>query len=103
MRARVIAADSTPELEERIAATAATDFAPTLAVVFAADTHDFAAVGRAFAEVGVDVFGASSAGEIVVGEGGESVRVGAIVASLFDLDRSAYCLGLFEIEDGSRQ
>jgi hypothetical protein len=103
MRARAIAADSPAELRERITAVATADFVPTLAVAFAADTHDFAAVGRVFAEVGVDVFGASSAGEIIVGDGGESVRVGAIVASLFDLDRSAYCLRLLKTEDASSE
>jgi hypothetical protein len=77
-------------------------FASTLAIVFASVAHDMAEIARAFSDAGIDVFGASSAGEIV-GSGGASdidrIRERSIVALLLDVDRSAYGIRLVE-QDG---
>ncbi len=98
MKAQPLAADSVETLERQLATLRSGEFAPTLAIVFASVAHDLAEVGRVFREAGIDVFGASSSGEIVVGGAGESIREQCIVALVLDLDRSAYGVRLFEAE-----
>jgi hypothetical protein len=98
MKAEPLAADSIESLGRQLQALRAGGFSPTLAVVFASVAHEMAEVARVFREAGVDVFGASSAGEIVAGGAGESVRERCIVALLLDLDRSAYGIRLVEGE-----
>jgi hypothetical protein len=96
MKARPVSADSVDALERQLQALRTGGFSPTLAIVFASIAHDLAEVGRVFREAAVDVFGASSAGEIVVGGSGESICERSIVALLLDLDRSAYAIRLSE-------
>jgi hypothetical protein len=98
VKAHAVVVGSVEALARRIEAVRAEGNAPTLAIVFASITHDLAEVARVFREAGVDVFGASSAGEIVVGGAGESIRERSIVALLLDLDRSAYAIRLGELE-----
>ena len=98
MKAQPLAADSIETLERQLATLRSGEFTPTLAIVFASVAHDLAEVARVFREAGVDVFGASSSGEIVVGGEGESIREQCIVALVLDLDRSAYGVRLFEAE-----
>jgi hypothetical protein len=99
MKAQPLAADSVETLERQLATLRGGEFAPTLAIVFASVAHDLAEVGRVFREAGIDVFGASSSGEIVVGATSETIREGCIVALVLDLDRSAYGIRLVE-QDG---
>jgi hypothetical protein len=98
VKAHAVVVGSVEALARRIEAVRAEGNAPTLAIVFASITHDLTEVARVFREAGVDVFGASSAGEIVVGGAGESIRERSIVALLLDLDRSAYAIRLGELE-----
>jgi hypothetical protein len=99
MKAQPLAADSVETLERQLATLRDGEFAPTLAIVFASVTHDLAEVGRVFREAGIDVFGASSSGEIVGGGAGDVIRERSIVALLVDLDRSAYGIRLVD-QDG---
>jgi hypothetical protein len=99
MKAQALAADSVAEIERQLQETRGGGFSPTLAIVFASVAHEMADVARVFREAGVDVFGASSSGEIVVGAKSEAIREGCIVALVLDLDRSAYGLRLVE-QDG---
>jgi hypothetical protein len=99
MKAQPLAADSVEILERQLATLRDGEFAPTLAIVFASVTHDLAEVGRVFREAGIDVFGASSSGEIVGGGAGDVIRERSIVALLVDLDRSAYGIRLVD-QDG---
>jgi hypothetical protein len=99
MKAQSFAADSVEALGRQIQALGSGGFSPTLAIVFASVAHEMAQVARVFQDAGIDVFGASSAGEIVVGATSESIREGCIVALLLDLDRSAYGIRLVE-QDG---
>jgi hypothetical protein len=99
MKAQPLAADSVETLERQLATLRGGEFAPTLAIVFASVTHDLAEVARIFREAGIDVFGASSSGEIVGGGAGDVIREGSIVALLVDLDRSAYGIRLVD-QDG---
>jgi hypothetical protein len=98
MNARPLAADGVDALARHLEALRTGGFAPTLAVVFASVVHDLAEVARVFRNAGIDVFGASSAGEIVVGGAGDCIRERSIVALLLDLDRSTYAIRLGELE-----
>jgi hypothetical protein len=98
MRSHSLAADSVETLERELDTIRSGGFTPTLAIVFASVAHDLAEVARVFREAGIDVFGASSAGEIVVGAAGESIREQCIVALVLDLERSAYGVRLIEAE-----
>jgi hypothetical protein len=99
MKAQPLAADSVETLARQLATLRSGEFAPTLAIVFASVTHDLAEVARIFREAGIDVFGASSSGEIVGGGAGDVIREGSIVALLVDLDHSAYGIRLVD-QDG---
>jgi hypothetical protein len=98
MKAQPVAADSVEALGRQLQALRAGGFSPTLAIVFASVAHEMDEIARVFREAAIDVFGASSAGEIVVGGTGESIREGCIVALLLELDRSAYAIRLGELE-----
>jgi hypothetical protein len=99
MKAQSLAAESVEALGRQIQEVRAGDFSPTLAIVFASIAHEMDAVAQVFRDAAIDVFGASSAGEIVSGGASESIREGCIVALLLDLDRSAYGIRLVE-QDG---
>jgi hypothetical protein len=98
MKAHPLAGDSVEAIERALQALRRGGSTPTLAIVFASVAHDMAQVARVFREAGLDVFGASSAGEIVVGGAGESIRERCIVALVLDLERSAYGIRLVEPE-----
>lgn len=99
MRAQSLAADSVAAIERQLQEMKAGGFSPTLAIVFASIAHELTDVARVFRDAGVDVFGASSSGEIVVGAKSETIREGSIVGLVLDLDRSAYGVRLVE-QDG---
>jgi len=99
MRARPLVANSVAAIERQLHTVTAGGFAPNLAIVFASIAHEMADVARVFRDAGIDVFGASSSGEIVVGATSETIREGCIVALVLDLDRSAYGIRLVE-QDG---
>jgi len=101
MKAQTIAGDSVEAIGRQLQALRAGGLAPTLAVVFASVAHEMAEVARVFREASIDVFGASSAGEIVVDGAGESIREHCIVALLLELDRAAYGVRLIEPEGRS--
>ncbi len=96
MNARPLAADSVETLGAQIETLRTRGFTPTLAITFASVTHDMAEVARVFHDARIDVFGASSAGEILGGGGSELIRERSIVALLLDLERSAYGIRLVE-------
>jgi len=99
MKAQPLVADSVDTIERQLQGLKADGFWPTLAIVFASIAHEMGDVARIFREAGIDVFGASSSGEIVVGTTSEPIREGCIVALLLDLDRSAYGIRLVD-QDG---
>ena len=99
MRARGVQGGTPAEVAAAVEDSRADGFAPTLAIVFASVAHDLADVGAVFAAAGIDVFGASSAGEILAAGQEDCVYEQAIVGLLLDLDRAAYRLGLIDGRD----
>lgn len=82
MIAKTIRVSSEGELEVALAASTATGFTPTLAIVFLSVKQDRQAVAALLAEKGMGVFGATSAGEFIDGTLGE----GSIAVMLLDIE-----------------
>ncbi len=101
MKVRSLDADSVDTLKEAIANSMSDGFSPTLAIVFASVSHDLSAVAGVFGDTGMDVFGASSSGEIHVNTNAECVFEQSVVALMFDLDRAHYRLHLLDAGDQS--
>jgi hypothetical protein len=95
MKSAVWLADSVEEVESRLQAILEDRFAPSLAIVFACNTHDLEALGSCFRKHDIDVFGSGSAGEIL----NEEVREGSIAVLLLDIDREAYRSNTFDGRD----
>jgi hypothetical protein len=103
VKARPLVADSVESLARQVTDLRADGFAPTLAIAFASITHELAEIGRVFLDARIEVFGASSAGEICGtssggADAGEHVRERSIVALLCDLDPAAFRIRLAELE-----
>ena len=99
MKVRSLDADSVGKLREAVANAMADGFAPTLAIVFASVSHELTAVAGVFSDAGIDVFGASSSGEIHANTDTECVFEQSVVAIMFDLDREHYRLHLLDATD----
>lgn len=94
IRSLVFSASSLEQAEERIQESLQQGAKPKLAIVFCSITHQPAGVGKLFAEYGIDVFGATSAGEIA----DDSVYEESIVAMLLDINQDSYRLGAFDAQ-----
>ncbi len=92
MKPTVFSAGSVEEMESRLGDTLKEGLKPTLAIVFSSIAHDLKAVSAAFAKHDIDVFGASTHGEICNDEMHEE----SIVAMLLDVSRDAYQLRVFD-------
>ena len=106
MDVRALRAGSVAEVGEVIGRLRSEGFVPTLAVAFASISHDLEALRETLANAGLDVFGASSAGEMMVtGRDGErsdeAVATQSIVVMFLALDRAAYRIRLFDEEEQS--
>jgi len=97
MKPFVFSATSVQEVEAHLENAAKEGVKPTLAIVFSAVAHDFKRLGAIFAKHDIDVFGASSSGEIL----NDEVHEESIVAMLLDIGREFYSLGMFEGKDKS--
>ncbi|MEJ2716089.1 MAG: FIST N-terminal domain-containing protein [Deltaproteobacteria bacterium] len=85
-------ADSVEEAESRLRNSLNEGLDPSLAIVFACDAHDLEALGACFARYNIVVFGSGSSGEIL----NEEFREGSIVVMLWEIDREAYRVRLFD-------
>ncbi len=69
-------------------------FQPTVALVFASITHSPESVAQIFAQAGMQVFGATSAGEIAVDRGASTIAERSITALVLDPPRSSFATQL---------
>jgi len=97
MKPSVFSATSVQEAEARLGDAFKEGLKPTLAIVFSSIAHDLKELGAIFAKHDIDVFGASTAGEIL----NDGVHEESIVAMLLDIGREFYSLGMFEGKDKS--
>jgi hypothetical protein len=102
MQIRTLRETSVDAIEAALADLAAEGFAPTLAIVFASIAHDIDELRQRFAQAGLDVFGASSSGELLATSGSDLVVTRqSIVVMLFALDRGVYRVRLFDEVNGA--
>jgi hypothetical protein len=97
MKPSVFSATSVQEVESHLVEAFKDGLKPTLAIVFSSPAHDLKELGAVFARHDVDVFGASTAGEIL----NDEVHEESIVAMLLDIGREFYSLGMFDGKDKS--
>ena len=94
MKPLVFSATSVEQIESRIQGFRHDGLTPTLAIVFSSVAYNLTEVGAAFAKFNIDVFGASTSGEII----NDEVHEGSIVVMLLDIKRDTYRLSAFDGE-----
>ena len=99
MKAKTISGNSPDQLGAALRECMNDGFRPTLAIVFISVKQDREAVSALFRGAGIDMIGATSAGEFI--EAHESG--GGIVAMLLDLDKSRYRILFQEIGNHTLQ
>lgn len=95
MKTKTFYAETPGRLAHHLEAALSDGFRPGLALVFASVFHDMDAVRQPFADQGIEVFGASTAGEIVNRE----VLEETIAVMLLDLPDGAFTSALFQVEE----
>jgi hypothetical protein len=101
MQVTTLRATSVTAIGAALADATADGFAPALAIAFASVAHDADALRATLAGAGLDLFGASSAGELLATADEEDVvSRQSIVVMLLALDRAAYRVRLFDDADG---
>ncbi|ABS54816.1 domain of unknown function DUF1745 [Methanoregula boonei 6A8] len=98
MHTFMFTADSPDELSHGIREQQSR-FTPTLAIVFSSPSLDMGACVRALEGSGCDVFGASTAGEILTGAGASKVFEQSATCCLLDPDPSIFAVRLFPRND----
>jgi hypothetical protein len=97
MRAKSIKGNSFQEIKTALEASLEDGFQPTLAIVFLSVTQDRAAIAALLKGSGMDLIGASSAGEFVDGHQSE----GGIAILLLDIKRDNYRIQFHEVNEGA--
>ena len=88
----VFSVSSVERIEGHIQSVQQDGLTPTLAIVFSSVAHNLTEVGAAFAKFNIEVFGASTSGEIT----NDEVHEGSIAVMLLDISRDAYRLNVFD-------
>jgi hypothetical protein len=92
MKPLVFCVSSVDKIEGHIQSVRQDGLTPTLAIVFSSVVHNLTEVGAAFAKFNIEVFGASTAGEIT----NDEVHERSIAVMLLDISRDAYRLNVFD-------
>ncbi|HVN73112.1 MAG TPA: FIST N-terminal domain-containing protein [Methanoregula sp.] len=98
MRIEKLVAYTTEELEEKIREMRR-HFSPTLALAFASPAIDIGECAHALQNLGCPVFGSSTAGEILAGEGPSPVFEQSVVCTLLDPDPTLFSVRVFPREN----
>jgi hypothetical protein len=94
MNSRVFSVTSVEQIEPHLKDIRQEGLAPTLAIVFSSVTHDLKALRTVFTKYDIEVFGASSSGEIT----NDEIHEESIVVMLLDINRDAFRLNIFDGE-----
>ncbi|MEO6491193.1 MAG: FIST N-terminal domain-containing protein [Ferruginibacter sp.] len=92
MKARSIKGKSTEDIKTALAQTINGNFQPTLAIVFLSVKQDRDAISQILDEKGIQIFGATTAGEFIDGE----IEAGSIVMMLLDMDPAYFKIEFLE-------
>jgi hypothetical protein len=94
MKPTVFSVASIEQTEAHLQSVRKNSLTPTLAIVFSSVLHNLKELSAVFAKYDIDVFGASTSGEIT----NDEVHEGSIVVMLLEIRRDAYRLNLFDGE-----
>ena len=94
MKARVFSVTSVEQIEPHLQDILQERLAPTLAIVFSSVAHDLKELRTVFTKYDIEVFGASSSGEIT----NDEIHEESIVVMLLDINRDAFRLNIFDGE-----
>ncbi|MEO6669503.1 MAG: FIST N-terminal domain-containing protein [Ferruginibacter sp.] len=92
MKAKSIKGKSTEEIKSALQQSITADFNPTLAIVFLSVKQDKEAISKLLDEKGIQVFGATTAGEFIDSE----IETGSIVMMLLDMNPAYFKIAFFE-------
>ena len=92
MKAKSIKGKSTEEIQLALERAISEDFSPTLAIVFISIKQDREAVSSLLDEKGIQIFGATTAGEFIDGE----IEEGSIAIMLLDMDPAYFRMEFIE-------
>lgn len=92
MKAKTLKGKSFDEIQLALTENMADEFKPTLAVVFLSVKHDIQAISKLLDEKGIQIFGATTAGEFIDGE----IEAGSIVMMLLDMNPSYFKMAFLE-------
>lgn len=95
MKAKNIHGENIEEIKSAFSKTTSEGYAPTLAIVFCSPVQDRAAIRGFFHDSGVDIFGCTTAGEII----DEEVLEHSTVIMLLDLKKENYKIFYEESSD----
>ncbi|MCI0709524.1 MAG: FIST C-terminal domain-containing protein [Chloroflexi bacterium] len=99
MNLKTFHASSIDSAQDHLDALVTGEFEPVLAIVFASVAHDLEKLGGLFSAYNIQVFGGTSAGELLEdGDGDTNVFAENIVAMLFDLPDDTFLLKMFDGE-----
>jgi len=93
MQAKSIKGKSTEEIKAALTETMDGKFKPTLAIVFISVKQDREAISKLLDEKGIQIFGATTAGEFIDG----NIEEGSIVMMLLDMNPAYFKLEFLEI------
>lgn len=93
MQAKSIKGKSTEEIKAALTETMDGKFKPTLAIVFISVKQDREAISKLLDEKGIQIFGATTAGEFIDGE----IEEGSIVMMLLDMNPAYFKIEFLEI------
>lgn len=94
MKPIVFSVVSVEQMEANLQGIRQNGLIPTLAIVFSSVVHNLEELGTVFAKHNIDVFGASSSGEIT----NDEVHDRSIVVMMLDINPDAYRLNAFDGE-----
>ena len=94
MKPTVFSVTSVEEIGPYLQSVCREGFSPTLAIVFSSIVHNLEELKSAFTEFNIDVFGATSSGEIT----NDEIYEESIVTMLLDISSDSYQLNAFDGE-----
>ena len=92
MKAKSIKGRSTEEISSALTESMAHGYKPTLAIVFISVKQDREAISKLLDEKGIQIFGATTAGEFIDGE----IEEGSIVVMLLDMNPAYFKMEFLE-------
>ncbi len=92
MKAKSIKGKSPEEIKSSLSESMSDGFKPTLAIVFISVKQDREAISKLLDEKGIQIFGATTAGEFIDGE----IEEGSIVMMLLDMNPSYFKMEFLE-------